>query len=70
MEVLLLVGWHREGPAHLKQIRWAHRLERIGQRAKRLFNAAAEFRSEAQRKRSARLRQEIAHPLEAEDAQV
>ena len=59
-----------EGAARLDQVGRADRLDRLGQLAEGLVEAPAELRAEAQGERRARLREQVADPLEAEDAQV
>lgn len=59
-----------EGAARLDEVGWTHRLDRLGDVAERLVEASDEFEAEAPRERCARLRQQVADPFEAEDAQI
>ena len=59
-----------EGAADLDQRFGADRLDRLGDPAGGLVEAAAQLGPEAQRKRCARLRQQIADAVEAEHAET
>lgn len=57
----------REIALHLDQLVGSDRLDRLAENPEGLIDAATELRPEAQSKRRARLREEVADPLEAEN---
>jgi hypothetical protein len=59
-----------EDPTNFDQRRGADGLYRLAKAADSLVDAAAEFRTEPQRERRARLHEQIGDAIEAEDAQA